>query len=49
MHTWESKYAWTIIRVKVGAYLSDEPPCAIKREVSAQVRNNSMHVEEQDK
>ena len=31
MHMWESKYAWTITRVKVGAYLGDEPPCAIDR------------------
>ena len=49
MHTWESKYAWAITRVKVGAYLGDKPPCAIKREVSAQLRNNFEHVTEQNK
>ena len=36
-------------RVKVGAYLGNEPPCTIEREVSVQLRNNFGHVIEHNK
>ena len=35
--------------MRENTYLSGEPICAIKRRVSAQLRNNFEHVIEQDK
>ena len=49
MHIWESVHVYRVTRVRIGAYLGNDPPYAINREVSAQLRNNSMHVGEQDK
>ena len=47
MHIWESIHVYRVTKVRIGAYLGNEPPSAIKRErVIAQFRDNSIHVSE---
>ena len=50
MHTRESENAYRLTKVRMSAYLGNEPSCAIKRGgVSAQLKDNLMHVIEQNK
>ena len=43
------KQAYGVTMMRENTYLGGEPICAIKRRVSAQLRNNFEHVIEQNK